>query len=354
MTKRIVFGVIGLVLAAIIVLRIIQASADVEPAPDVATIRQRAGIPVEVATTHEGTLVVRREHTGTLRGIRSATVRAKTGDEIVDIPVRVGQGVSAGDVLVQQSSDGSMAAVRQAEAAWQQAQRNVERLRPLREQGAISEQDWDNAMTALAVAEANLEAARRSVELVSPIAGIVTDILETRGTVPSSGDPLVRVSDLSRLQVLLQVSPEQAAELALGQRAYITTVELEGRVSRIAMQADPESRLLEVELTFPSAQSSSPASMPGRVVPGALVAVEIEVGRRESALLIPKVAARGTTVWVVDSAGLAHEREVTLGLVGDDMAEVLDGLTEGEQVVIAGASLLTDGAQTRVVAGSQS
>jgi RND family efflux transporter MFP subunit len=354
MTKRIVFGLFGLALAVIVILRIVQASADVEPAPDVTTIRQQAGVPVEVARAATGTLVVRREHTGTLRGIRSATIRAKTGDEIVDIPVRVGQRVSEGDVLVQQSSQGSMASVRQAEAAWQQAQRNVERLSPLKEQGAISEQDWDNAMTALAVAEANLESARRSVELTSPFAGIVTDILETRGTVPAPGDPLVRVSDLSRLQVLLHVSPGQAAELTLGQRANIPAIALEGRVSRIALQTDPESRLLEVELTFPSAQSANPSSGQGGVIPGALVAVEIEVGRQESALLIPRVAARDGRVWVVDATGLAHEREVTLELIGDDMAEVVDGLTEGDRVVIAGASLLSEGAQTRVVGGPSS
>ena len=354
MTKRIVFGIVGLVLVAVVVLRIVQASADVEPAPDVTTIRQHSGIPVEIAAVGTGTLVVRREYTGTLRGIRSATIRARTGDEIIDIPVRVGQRVAEGEVLVQQSTDGSMASVRQAEAAWEQAQRNVERLRPLREQGAISEQDWDNARTALAVAEANLEAARRAVELKSPISGIVTDILETRGTVPSAGDPLVRVSDLSSLQVLLQVSPGQAAELALGQRAYIPPITLEGRVSRIALQADPDSRLLEVELTFPSAHRGNPTTAQGGVVPGTLVAVEVEVGRRESALLIPRVAARDNRVWVIDSAGVAHERTVTLGLVGEDEVEIIDGLSDGERVVVAGASLLTEGARTRVVGGPPS
>ena len=354
MTKRIVFGVVGLALAAVVILRIIQASIDVDPAPDVATIRQRSGVPVEIVAVRTDTLVLRREYTGTLRGIRSATIRARTGDEIINIPVRVGQRVGEGEVLVQQSSDGSMASVRQAEAAWQQAQRNVERLRPLREQGAISEQDWDNAMTALTVAEANLEAARRAVELTSPITGIVTDILETRGTVPSAGDPLVRVSDLSSLQVLLQVSAGQAAELSLGQTAYIPSIALKGRVSRIALQADPDSRLLEVELTFANVQQVNPTLVQEGVVPGTLVAVEVEVGRTDSALLIPRLAARDNRVWVIDSAGLAHERKVTLGLIGETEVEVTDGLREGERVVVAGASLLTEGAQTRVVEGSPS
>jgi len=347
MTKRIVFSLIGLALVVLVVIRVIQASADTEPAPDVDQIRQRTGIPVEVTAARIGELVVRREFTGTLRGVRSGTVRAKTGDEIVDIPIRVGQRVRTGDVLVRQRSQGSVAAVHQAEAAFEQAQRTVERLRPLREQGAISEQDWDNAVTALEVATANRDAARLSVELTSPIDGIVTDVIESRGTVPSPGDPLVRVSDLSRVQVRLQVSPQQARELAIGQPATLPESELTGTVSRIALQADPDSRLLEVELTFPGASASGS----GSVVPGSLVKALVEVGRRETCLIVPQIAVRDGAVWVVDDAGTATRRPVTVGLAGDDLVEVQEGLKEGERVVTAGASLLSDGAQTRIVGG---
>ncbi|UCC47388.1 MAG: efflux RND transporter periplasmic adaptor subunit [Gemmatimonadota bacterium] len=343
--KRFIFGIIGLALVALVILRVVQASADREPDPDVDEIRQRTGIPVEVARASIGPLVVRREFTGTLRGIRSATIRAKTGDEIIEIPVRVGQRVRAGDVLVRQSSLGSVAAVRQAEAAWEQAQRTVERLQPLKERGAISDQDWDNAVTALRVAEANLEAARRAVVLTTPFDGVVTDILENRGTVPSPGDPLVRVSDLSRIQVRLQVSPGQARELAIGQPAVLHSHGLEGQVTRIALQADPETRLLEVELTFPGAAAAQ------GVVPESLVRAQVEVGRRESCLVVPQSAVRESVIWVVDADELAHRREVRLGLRGNGNVEVLDGLADGERVVVAGASLLSEGARTRVVGG---
>ena len=269
-----------MLLVALVVFRVIQALADVEPAPGVEEIRRRTGIPVEVALVRVGPLVVRREFTGTIRGIRSATISARTGDEIVDIPVRVGQRVRVGDVLIRQSSEGSGASVRQAEAAWEQARRSVERLRPLSEQGAISEQDWDYAVTALEVAQANLDAARRAIVLTSPIDGIVTDILETLGTVPSKDDPLVRVSNLSRIQVLLEVSPGRAQELALGQRASLPGHDREGEVSRIALQADPVTRLLEVELTFPGARPGASNPTGPRIVPGALVTAQVVVGRR--------------------------------------------------------------------------
>jgi RND family efflux transporter MFP subunit len=346
MMKRIVWGAVALAVVALVAFRVVQARRGAPETPEVDEIRARIGIPVEVTAVREGELVVRREFTGVLRGIRSATIRARTGDEILDIPVRVGDRVRAGDVVIRQSSEGSLASVQQAQASSEQAQRNVERLRPLHERGAISDQDWDNALTGLRVAEANLAAARRRVDLESPIDGLVTDLLVNRGAMPESGDPLARVSDLSRLQVLVQVSAEQARELAVRQPAQLPEHGLEGSVSRVAMQADPASRLIEIELTFPGGAAGANA------VPGTLVTAQVEVGRRASALLVPRAAVSDGVAWVVDAEGVAHRREVTTGLEGDGQIEIVEGLAPGEQVVVAGQSLLSDGAQTRVVGGS--
>lgn len=359
MTKRLVWGTLALAIVALVVFRIVQATRGAPPSPDVEQIRAEEGIPVEVAAARQALLVVQRDFTGTLRGIREATVRAKTGDEIVDIPVRVGQRVRTGQVVIRQSSHGSRASVDQAEAAYQQATRTVDRLRPLKDRGAISDQDWDNALTGLRVAQANLEAARRSVDLTSPIDGIVTDIPVTRGTMPDAGDPLVHVSDLSRIQVLLQVSPEQARELALGQPALLPAQGLTGQVTRIALQASLGSRLLEIELTFPGPAAGSDAARdssaaPEAAIPGTLVTARVEIGRRASALLVPQAAVQEGAMWTVGTDGCAHRRDVTLGLRGDGQVEVLSGLEPGERVVVAGASLLSDGARVRVVGGSTS
>jgi membrane fusion protein (multidrug efflux system) len=339
------WAVVLLVAAVLIVtasIRIMEATAPVEAALDVDQIRERDGIPVEVIRVQEAPLQIRRRFTGTVRAIRSATVRAGTGDQILEIPFRVGQSVSEGAVVVRQSSRGSVASVEQADAAYQQALRTVDRLRPVYERGGISEQDWDNALTSLSVAESNLEAARKAIVLTSPIRGTVTDVLVNPGTYPGSGDPLVRISDLSRMQVLLAVTPEQRRELALGQPAYLPDSDVRGEVTRIALQADPESRLLEVEVTFPGASS---------LFPGTLTGVDVVVLERESAMSLPAGAVDGSSVWVVDPDGEARRVSVEVGTRSLGRVEILSGLEPGATVVTAGASLLSDGAQTRIVGG---
>lgn len=340
--KQIVVGTFFLALVGLVALRIVQATAEVAPTPDVDQIRTQDGIPVEVAAAESAPLEVRRTFTGALRGVRSATLVARTADEILEIPVRVGQRVGEGTILLRQSAQGSMAAVNQAQAAYEQAQRTAERLGPLHERGAISDQDWDGAQTALRVAQANLDAARRAVVLTSPISGVVTDIMVTAGSFPKSGDALVRVSDLSRVQVLLSLSPEQAAELSRGQQAWLPAHELEGEVTRISLQADPESRLVEVELTFPGSSS---------VTPGTLVQVDVVVGSKEQALVVPRAALQNGGMWVVGDGDRVQMRTIQLGLQGRNHVEILSGVQAGERVVVAGASLLSDGALVRVVEG---
>ncbi|MBE0592842.1 MAG: hypothetical protein IH616_10640, partial [Gemmatimonadales bacterium] len=76
MMKRIVWGALAVALVALVGFRIVQARRGAPETPEVDEIRARTGIPVEVTAAWEGALVVRREFTGVLRGIRSTTIRA--------------------------------------------------------------------------------------------------------------------------------------------------------------------------------------------------------------------------------------------------------------------------------------
>jgi len=79
--------------------------------------------------------------------------------------------------------------------------------------------------------------------------------------------------------------------------------------------------------------------------------VDIVVGSRDSTLQVPASALQDGNVWVVNGEGLAHRRPIEVGLRGNGAVEILEGLEPGEQVVTAGASLLSDGVLTRVVGG---
>jgi RND family efflux transporter MFP subunit len=324
---------------AVVVVRVMQATAEREPVPTVEQIRQDRGVSVTVARVTEEMLDVWREHSGTVSGSQEAVVRARTGDRIADIPVSVGQQVRRGQVLVRQTSDGVEARARQAETARRQAERHVDRMRPLHEAGAISDQEWDTATTQLELAEADLAAAREPLTLTSPITGVVTGVPARPGMIPDSGDPLVRVADLSRFVVYVRVSAVQAEEMREGQPARIAGRGVEGRVRRVALQADPETRLVEVEVEFPA---------DARLILGTLARVEVQVASRPQAIAVPRDAVRDGLVWVVGEDERATRRRVTVGLDTRDRVEILSGLAAGERVVVEGAARLSEGALVRV------
>lgn len=334
---------LGLVLVLLVIYRIIQASAPVEATPTVEQIRAEQGVPVTVATVEAGVLEVWREYNGTVSGAQEGVVRARTGDQVARVPVQVGQRVSRGQLLVEQAGEGTAARARQAEAARNQASRTVERLRPLHEAGAISDQEWEQALTQLELATADLVAARDMLALTSPLAGTVTEVLARPGMIPSAGDPLVRVADLSQLVVYLRVSAAEAAEIRQGQRARATGGVL-GQVRRIALQADPATRQVEVEVAFPPTVS---------LIPGTLATVQVEVASVQDAVTLPRAAVREGAVWVVGENGAVSRRPVQVGVQTRERVEVVSGVEPGERVVVEGGALLSEGARVRVVTGAE-
>lgn len=335
---RIGIGVVVL-LVLLIALRVVQARTTEEAAPTVEEIREQQGVPVTAATAVREDMNVWRSFSGTVSGVRDAVVRARTGDEIAAVPVSAGQQVSRGQTLVRVAGQAAQARMRQARSALEQAQRAMERLRPLHEAGAISDQEWENAVTRYEMARDDLAAAGDPLTLTSPLSGTVTEVMARPGMIPSPGDPLVRVADLSRLVVRLHVSASDARAVREGEPARIPGGPT-GEVSRIALQADPATRLVEVEVGFP----------PGaRLVPGTLERVEVRVGSEPDVVQVPSDAVREGAVWVIDEESRAYLRPVDVGLVTSESAEIRSGLEAGERVVVRGASLLSDGVLVRVV-----
>lgn len=331
---------LGLLLLAVVIFRVVQAGTPGEPTPSVEEIRQQSGIPVTVAPATSGSLDLWLSFNGSVSGVRDAVIRARTGDQVASVHVTVGETARQGQVVVRQAGETSQARVRQAQIAVQQARRTVDRLRPLHEAGALSDQDFDQALTQLEMATADLAAARDVLALASPLSGTVTEVTARPGMIPSAGDPLVRVADLSELVVRMQVSAREAASIREGQPARLTGGGATGQVRRVAIQADPISRMVEIEVAFP----------PGAgLIPGTLATVEVQVASREDAVQVPSSAVTDGTVWVVGEDEAAMRRSVQVGLEGSNRVEIVSGLEPGERVVIGGGSLLSEGARVRIV-----
>ena len=285
------------------------------------------------------------------RAGHQATLSAPASARVAQVFVTTGQAVQAGQPLIELDQAPFRAALQTAEAALNAAERANERQQRLANEDIVPRKDAEQAAAELAKARADAEAARRSAALStlrSQIAGVVTRMSATLGAQAEPGQSLVEVSDPGALDVLMNVTPTDAARVHSGAKVALSAGQSAngealgiGTVVDISGTVDSTSRSVAVRVQAPTTRR------PLRI--GETIFGAIAVANHAAAIVVPLEAlvpdADKFKVFVVDAKGIAHEREVTVGGKTDAVAEITDGLKAGERVVTYGAYGMQDSAK---------
>ena len=275
--------------------------------------------------------------------------------------------------------------VRQTKASWETSLDNYMRLKNLKERDFISQQRLDEAMLQVTLSEAEYRSAKEKLTLLrkgarqedrdallaqirqaeaslrlaqihlknttirAPISGIISKRFLDRGAFVSTTTPIVRIVAMDRVKVLVQVVENELAQVKVGAKAeiYVDAYRkqvFQGGVSRISPTVDPESRMADIEIQVDNRDH--------RLKPGMFARVNLVVQRRNGVLLLSKdslIREHGHTRVFVHENGRALLREVVLGLEGEKYVEVVRGLQEGEEVIVAGQYELKDMMPVRVI-----
>ena len=248
--------------------------------------------------------------------------------------------------LAKRDLDTAAVSLTQARNAFEEAQKHYDQLVAVdrHQQGKAARGQLGAAKGKYESAVAQLDYA----EIRSPIDGVVTDRPLYPGEMASSGTPLITVMNISSLIARAHIPQSEAQLLKVGDPATITapgaSVPVNGKVTVVSPALDPGSTTVEVWIQTTNTANS--------LKPGTSVQFSVAVQTIRNALAIPKSALltgdHGTTVMVVDPAGLAHQRSVEVGIQTDDQAQITKGLQEGEQVVTTGAFGLPDGVKVAI------
>jgi membrane fusion protein, multidrug efflux system len=190
--------------------------------------------------------------------------------------------------------------------------------------------------------------------VTSPVTGVVTEKRVESGDIVGNQARLFTVADVSSLVARVGVSELDVVELRQGDAVTITLdafpgTALRGSIRRIFPVADPTTRLVPVEVVFDGASA--------RVArPGFLARVTFDLATSEDVLLLPVAAVLGAqgaqSVFVIDE-GAAARRTITTGLTSQGRIEIVSGLSEGDEVVVAGNNTLREGMTVRVAGREQ-
>jgi HlyD family secretion protein len=255
------------------------------------------------------------------------------------------------------------------------AQKLFDSRETLYKEGAMSARDVEDARIALTQARNQYDLAEKSytlkaaqgqltaakgktisaeaqlsyAKIVSPINGVVTDRPFYVGDTAPSGTAILTVMDLSKVVARAYVSPQQAAELHVGDAASILPgngeSEIAGKVSVVSPALDPNSTTVQVWVEAPNPG--------GKLKSGSTVGLRIVANTVKDALVVPAeailTATDGTTsVMVIGKDGHAHQTAVKTGIRDGHAVQILSGLDAGQQVVTVGAYSLPDGSKVTV------
>jgi membrane fusion protein (multidrug efflux system) len=325
--------------------------------------------PVEVATARLDPLSVRLASVGSMQADNIVEVRPETAGKVASIPVDEGQTVARGAVLVRLDDRELAAELAAAEAAVHRnetelanLETRLQRNRGLFETGAISRQTLDDLESSHEAAAARLEEARAQRDLAArrldkmvlraPFAGTAGSRDVYPGDFVKEGQALFTLVDADPLRVEFTVPEQYVDRLEIGSPVTVQVRSLPGRdfagrLSFISPRVDATSRTVSLKAEVPNPD--------GQLRAGQFADVELELERREDALVVPEAAIvpRGgeNYVFVVDGEGKARERKVVLGQRETGRVEVRSGVAAGDRVVVAGQQRLRDGSPVQLVSG---
>ncbi|MCV2370734.1 efflux RND transporter periplasmic adaptor subunit [Roseateles oligotrophus] len=236
-----------------------------------------------------------------------------------------------------------------SDAQWRLTQKQTESLRPQGSDHALAE-------AALAQARASAEAARaraRYARISAPADGTLIGRNVEVGDVVQAGKQLMTLSPSGRTQLVLNIDERNLHLIALGQKALASAdaypdQRFPATLAFINPGVNAQTGAVEVKLDV--------AAPPAYLSQDMTVSVDIEVARKPQALLLPLSTlheAPGMAPWAlrIDESGRATRRELRLGLRSGGHAELLDGLAEGDRLLLA-SEAVEPGAHVRIKPGA--
>jgi HlyD family secretion protein len=367
---------------------------------------------VDVVVASQAPLEQRLVSTGKVLAAARIGVGSTVLGRVAEVRVEDGDQVAAGELLVQLDDTIAEAEVAQARAAlntayarvgmvgrvtnriakrtveertasFERAEREWQRTRKLHDEGTLSASELDAARTAFDVARSQLDAARAEAEstapggdehtatsatvaearaalvaaearlaatrIEAPTAGVVLARKVEPGDVVQPGATLIDVLGAGATRLSVQADEKYLGVVAVGQRATAIADAMPSQpfsvtLDWIAPAVDPARGTIELRFAV--------EKPPKFLRPDLTVSVNLDVARRDAAVVLPLAAVREATsdapwgLLVVND--VLERRPLHIGIRGDERVEILSGVAEGDRVVVSTTSIPEVGTRVRV------
>ncbi len=304
------------------------------------------------------------EAVGTLIPNEEVTISSEAEGILTNVSVDEGIVVSKGKLLATVNDTDYALAVKQSEAILKQAEVSLantkieySRKSALNKDGLITKEEFDAISTRLSLSEAEVEKAKAFLDITkqklsktkiyAPISGVIKEKKVSSGDNVRNGSNLFTIIQTDPLKLSFTVSERDAEKLRTGQDVMFKVdsshdKEFKGKLSLIYPSVDDKTRTLRVEAVVPNSG--------GILKPGLFTRVTLYTASPKATIVVPVTAllyeAEQVKVFTVDG-DVAKEKIIRAGIRHDDLMEIVEGLKEGEKVVVVGQQNLSEGVRVR-------
>jgi RND family efflux transporter MFP subunit len=355
--KKIIFTIVAVVLVLALLGGVLRGVA-LRKAQTTAEQNTTKIVPVETALVARGSIETSTKVTGQLAPKQEVQVTSKTGGKILGLYAESGDWVSKGSTLLQLEGVEVGLQVEQARnslestrTTYENMLKNKERMDSLYKEGIISQKDWEdfnlqvkNLESQIRQLEISLALAETQVDnlrVEAPISGVITSVSVEEGNFLSPGVPFMTLANLDEIYVEAAVSEALVNKFKPGDKVKVVVqaldkAEFTGVVETVDLVPN-QAKLYPVKILLTNKDN--------RLKPGMFAEVQLRNEYRENIIAVPVEAVidnRSEQFVFVVEEGKAVKKPVKLGLTDGKMVEILEGLNEGEELIVVGQNYLAD------------
>lgn len=282
------------------------------------------------------------EYTATVEAEVKNNIAPASPVRIDHIYVEVGDKVSKGQKLVQMDA----ASLKQLKLQLDNQEIEFRRLDELYKVGGVSKSEWDASKMSLDVKKTSYRNLLENTSLLSPISGIITARNYDNGDMYNGNTPVLVVEQIVPVKLLINISENYFSKIKKGSPVKVKFDVFEGevfngKISLIYPTINAATCTFPVELVLDNKDM--------KVRPGMFARVEINFGSENHVvvpdLAIVKQAGSGDRYVFVYEKGIVHYKKVELGRRMGSEYELISGVDNNSQVVVAGHARLVNGTE---------
>jgi RND family efflux transporter MFP subunit len=345
---------IGLIVATLAIITYTLINNKKENEAKTAIVAEKnASVSVKVGTVKTEDVSLDFSANGNFEPLQELKFSAEKPGRVVRVLVKEGDNVRIGQTLAVIRSEQISSDLQTAQASYQNAQADYNRFENAYKTGGVTKQQLDQAKLGLVTSRSRLQQAKVNIgdtNIKATINGIVNKRYIEPGSVLGAATPMFDLVNVSKLKLKVTVNESQVASLKVGNIVQVSAsvypdTKFSGKITFIAPMADSSLNFpVEIEIANNSSNDLK-AGMYGTAQFGSNQ-------QRQSLMIVPRNAFVGSVstnqIFVAEN-GVAKLKTVTAGRILGDKVEIINGLSEGETVIITGQINLQDGSKVDII-----